>query len=162
MDVDAAEAWRGEVEAFARRLPGAVTVSVLDPEPPPVRTPEPSDASLPALAARTLRRPLRRIRSLTSFSALWAEAATSAAGAGDRAPAGRDEAEIDRPDHDQHEAPADATGDPSGAGGASATRPPRRSLQASKARRRSSRRAIPRQTAPGQRSAICEEAMFEP
>ena len=35
-----AEAWRSEVEAFARRLPGAITVSVLDPEPPPVSTPE--------------------------------------------------------------------------------------------------------------------------
>ena len=112
-----AEAWRSEVEAFARRLPGAVTVSVLGPEPPPVRTPEPSDDPLPALAAREPGRPLRRIRSLTSFSALWAEAAAPAGGAGvvgDRAPAGRDEAEIDRPDHDQHEEPADAAGDPSG------------------------------------------------
>ena len=115
-----AEAWRGEVEAFARRLPGAVTVSVLDSEPPPVGTPEQSDDPLPALAAREPRRALRRIRSLTSFSALWAEAASPAGGAGDRAPAGRDEAGIDRPDHDQHEAPADAAGDPSGADGAPA------------------------------------------
>ena len=118
-----AEAWRGEVEAFARRLPGAVAVSVLDPEPPPARPPERLDDPLPALAARELRRPLRRIRSLTSFSALWAEAASPAGGAGvvgDRAPAGRDEAGIDRPDHDQHEEPADAAGDPSGAGGAPA------------------------------------------
>ena len=115
-----AEAWRGEVEAFARRLPGAVTVSVLDPEPPPARPPERLDDPLPALAARELRRPLRRIRSLTSFSALWAEAVPADGGAGDRAPAGRDEAGIDRPDHDQHEAPADAAGDPSGADGAPA------------------------------------------
>ena len=113
-----AEAWRGEVEAFARRLPGAVTVSVLDPEPPPARPPERLEDPLPALAARELRRALRRIRSLTSFSALWAEAAPADGGAGDRAPAGRDEAGIDRPDHDQHEAPADAAGDTSGADGA--------------------------------------------
>ena len=115
-----AEAWCGEVEAFARRLPGAVTVSVLDPEPPPARPPEPLDDPLPALAAREPGRALRRIRSLTSFSALWAEAeaASRAGGAGDRAPAGRDEAEIDRPDHDQHEEPADAAGDPSSADGA--------------------------------------------
>ena len=116
-----AEAWRGEVEAFARRLPGAVTVSVLDPEPPPVRPPERLDDPLPAPAARELRRPLRRIRSLTSFSALWAEAASPAGGAGvvgDRAPAGRDEVEIDRPDHDQHEEPPDPAGDPSGTDGA--------------------------------------------
>ena len=106
-----AQAWRSEVEAFARRLPGAVTVSVLDPEPPPVRTPEQLDDPLPALAARELRRPLRRIRSLTSFSALWAEAA---------APAGRDETESDRPDHDRHEEPADAAGDPPGTDGAPA------------------------------------------
>ena len=114
-----AEAWRSEVEAFARRLPGAVTVSVLDPEPPPVHAPEPSDDPLPALAARELHRPLRRIRSLTSFSALWAEAG-GAGVVGDRAPAGRDEAEIERPDRDQHEEPADAAGDPAGAGGAPA------------------------------------------
>ena len=113
-----AEAWRDEVEAFARRLPGAVTVSVLDPEPPPARPPEQLDDLPPALAARELRRALRRIRSLTSFSALWAEAAPPRGGTGDRASAGRDEAEIDRPDHDQHEEPADAAGDPSGADGA--------------------------------------------
>ena len=113
-----AEAWRGEVEAFARRLPGAVTVSILDPEPPPARPPERLDDPPPALAVRELRRPLRRIRSLTSFSALWAEAAPADGGAGDRATAGRDGAGIDRPDHDQHEAPADAAGDPSGADGA--------------------------------------------
>ena len=115
-----AEAWRDEVETFARRRPGAVAVSVLDPEPPPARSPERLDDPLPALAARTLRRPLRRIRSLTSFSALWAETAAPAGGAGDRASAGRDEAEVDRPDHDQYEAPADVSGDPSHADGAGA------------------------------------------
>ena len=112
-----AEAWCGEVDALARRLPGAVAVSVLAPEPPPVRPPEQLEAPLPALAARELGRPLRRIRNLTSFSALWAEAASPRGGAGERAPAGRDESGIDRPDHDQHEEPADAARDPSGADG---------------------------------------------
>ena len=117
-----AGAWRGEVEAFARRVPGAVAVSVLDPESSPARPPEGLDGPLPALAARALRRPLRRIRSLTSFSALWAEAgaATPAGAAGARTPASRDEAEIDRPDHDQHETPAGAAGDPRDMGGAAA------------------------------------------
>ena len=114
-----ANAWRGEVDAFARRVPGAVSVSMLDPEPLPVRASAQSDDPPPALAARALRRPLRRIRSLTSFSALWAEAASAPGGAGDRTPAGRDEAAIDRPDHDQHEEPADAAGDPPGAEGVS-------------------------------------------
>ena len=107
-----ADAWRGEVEAFARRVPGAVSVSVLDPEPPPVHAVADSAEPSPALEARELHRPLRRIRSLTSFSALWAEAAPPAGGAGDRAPSARDEAQSDRPDHDQHEEPEDAAGDP--------------------------------------------------
>ena len=110
-----AQAWRSEVDAFARQVPGAVQVSVLDPEPPPVRAPALPDESPPALAARELRRPLRRIRSLTSFSALWAEGAHTTGG---RAPADRDEAVSDRPDHDQHEEPADAGGDASAAEGA--------------------------------------------
>ena len=61
-------------------------------------------------------RPLRRIRQLTSFTALSAEAL--AAGSG-RPAIERDEAEADRPDHDQHEAPADDAGeDTDAAGGA--------------------------------------------
>ena len=60
------------------------------------------------------------MRSLTSFSALWAEAGPGAGGAGGGARTGGDEAGIERPDHDQHEEPADAAGDPSGAEGVSA------------------------------------------
>ena len=111
-----AKEWLGEMRAFARRSPGAVSVSVLDPEPPPVRAPAVSEDVPPALAARELHRPLRRIRSLTSFSALSA-GAHSAAGAGRRSPARREEADVDRPDHDQHEAPADAPGDDTSAPG---------------------------------------------
>ena len=106
------QAWRSEVEAFARRVPGAASVSVLDPEPPPVRAPAQSEGVLPPLAARELRRPLRRTRSLTSFSALSAEAGPAAGDAGGRVRDGRDDAGIDGPDHDQHEEPADAAGDP--------------------------------------------------
>ena len=64
----------------------------------------------PVLAAHELVRPLRRIRSLTSFSALRAET-FAAAGAPDRTRADSDLADIDRPDHDQRVEPVDAAGD---------------------------------------------------
>ena len=102
-----ARAWRAEVEAFARRVPEAVSISVLDPVPPPIRTAAPSEGAPAAVAAREPRRTLRHTRSLTSFSALWAQASFSG-GADDGLPAGRDEMVIDRPDHDQHEEPRDA------------------------------------------------------
>ncbi len=102
-----ARAWRAEVEAFARRVPEAVSISVLDPVPPPIRTAAPSEGAPAAVAAREPRRTLRHTRSLTSFSALWAQASFSG-GADDGLPAGRDEMDIDRPDHDQHEEPRDA------------------------------------------------------
>ena len=100
--------WRGEVEAFARRLPDAVRVTVLDADPPPVRVPAFPEGPPPVLAAREPGRPLRRIRQLTSFTALSAEA--FAAGSGRPAVEGGG-AEVDRPDHDQHEAPADDAGE---------------------------------------------------
>ena len=102
-----ARAWRAEVEAFARRVPEAVSISVLDPVPPPIRTAAPSEGAPPAVAAREPRRTLRHTRSLTSFSALSAQASFSG-GTDDGLPAGRDEMDIDRPDHDQHEEPRDA------------------------------------------------------
>ena len=114
-----AQAWLGEMNAFARRVPGAVSACVLDPEPPPAHAPVLSEESPPVLAAREPRRPLRRIRSLTSFSAL-AAAAPSAGGTLGRLPARRGEADADRPDHDQHETPADAAGADTGAAGAPA------------------------------------------
>ena len=104
--------WRGEVEAFARRLPDAVRVTVLATDPPPVRAPAFPEGPPPVLAAREPGRPLRRIRQLTSFTALSAEA--FAAGSG--RPAVEDGgAEVDRPDHDQYEAPADDAGEDMGA-----------------------------------------------
>ena len=100
--------WRGEVEAFARRLPDAVRVTVLDADPPPVRVPAFPEGPPPVLAVREPGRPLRRIRQLTSFTALSAEAFAARSGR----PAVEDGgAEVDRPDHDQHEAPADDAGE---------------------------------------------------
>ena len=115
-----AREWLGEVEAFARRLPGAVSTTVLDPIPPPVRAPVPPEGALPALAVREPRRPLRRIRSLTSFSALSAGAGSPSLAPG-RSRAGHAEAEVDRPDHDQHQEPVDSTRDDTGAAGAPAS-----------------------------------------
>ena len=108
--------WIGEMEAYARRFPDAISVTVLDPDPPPVHALRLPESQLPALAAREPGRPLRRIRQLTSFTALSAEA--FAAGSVRPAVAG-DDAEVDRPDHDQRAAPADDTGeDVDAAGGA--------------------------------------------
>ena len=109
--------WLDEIEEFARRLPDVVSVTVLGPEPPPFRPLAFSPVAPPSLAARALDRTLRRTRSLTSFTALSAEAAeaaetarTAAVGAGDRGrpPVGSADADVDRPDHDQREAPDDA------------------------------------------------------
>ena len=106
--------WRGEVEAFARRLPDAVRVTVLDANLPPVRAPTFPEGQVRMLAAREPGRSLRHIRQLTSFTALSAEA--PAAGFGRPAVEGGD-AEVDRPDHDQHEAPADDAGEDTDATG---------------------------------------------
>ena len=114
-----AQAWLDEMNAFARRVPGAVSACVLDSEPPPVHAPVLSEESPPVLAAREPRRALRRIRSLTSFSAL-AAAAPSAGGTLNRLPGRRGDANVDRPDYDQHETPADAAGGDTGAAGAPA------------------------------------------
>ena len=97
--------WLGEVEAYARRCPDAVSTRVLDPEAAPGGTSVLSPSPRPALAARELRRPLRRTRQITSFSALSAEIGAADGG---RSPADRDAADFDRPDHDQHEEPGEA------------------------------------------------------
>ena len=110
-----ASAWIGEMEAYAQRFPHAISVAVLDSDPPPVRMPALPEPPPPALAARELGRPLRRIRQMTSFTALSAEA-LSAGGSG-RPRAERDGAEAGRPDHDQHEAPADDLGEEARAAG---------------------------------------------
>ena len=108
--------WIGEVEAYARRFPDAISITVLDPDPPPVYALGLPEGPLSALAARELDRPLRSIRQMTSFSALSAEALAAGGGFG-RSPVGRDEAEVDRPDHDQHEAPAGGAGEEADATG---------------------------------------------
>ena len=88
--------WRDEVQAFADRCPGAVSLSVLDPAE---TRPAPPDAHPPpALAAREPARPLRRIRQMTSFSALSAEGA--------RATGATAHALVDRPDHDAGDTPS--------------------------------------------------------
>ena len=109
-----ARQWREEVEALARRAPGDVSVAWLgDADPAPPRALRPPPGGPPALAARAPRRPLRRVRALTSFTALSAgtwSAGRYAAGAGASPEAGADP---DHPDHDQREAPGEGSdGDP--------------------------------------------------
>ena len=91
-----------EVRALAAPRPEAVSVSV----PAPDGRARPTVLSAPPsapLAARRLDRPLPRTRQLTSFTAL-----SAAAG-----PAGWYAAppDVDRPDHDQHEAAEPAAGE---------------------------------------------------
>ena len=94
-----AKQWLGEIEGYAKRFPDAISMTVLNPFPRPARAAALSEGQMPALAAREPGRALRRIRQLTSFSALCAESG----GAGPRP----DDAEADRPDHDQSELPGD-------------------------------------------------------
>ena len=115
------EQWRAEVEEYARRFPDAISVTGLDPAPrmaPPERSASPEP---PALAARELRRPLLRIRQMTSFSALSAEARATVggvpSGAGSPLPVRPDAADPERPDHDRRATPPrDAWEDADGAG----------------------------------------------
>ena len=111
-----AREWLDEVRALVRRLPDTISATVLDPEPRPPRVLAPRDDARTALAARELHRPLRRVRTPTSFSALSAELHL-AAGDAARSPVGRDAADLDRPDHDQREEPADAAVDEMGTAG---------------------------------------------
>ena len=93
--------WRDEVQAFAVRCPGAVSVNVLEPDEP---RPIPSEVRPPpALEARDPLRPLRRIRQMTSYSALAAEGA--------RATGASAQALVERPDHDAGDAPSPRTGE---------------------------------------------------
>ena len=88
--------WREEAEGLAGRCPEGVSVSVLEPDearsvPAEARPP-------PALEARGPVRPLRRIRQMTSYSALSAEGA--------RATGASAHALIERPDHDAGDVPS--------------------------------------------------------
>ena len=89
-------AWREEVEGLAKRCPEGISVSVLDPDEAPAT--RPAEPRVPALAPRRALRPLRRIRQMTSFSALSAER-THAAGASAHAL-------VERPDHDARDMPS--------------------------------------------------------
>ena len=94
-----------EVRALARPRPHAVSVSALaanERARPTILAAPPS----PPLAARRLGRPLPRTRQVTSFSALSAVAGPPGAYA---APP-----DVERPDHDQHEAAEPASGEPVG------------------------------------------------
>ena len=93
------EALHAEVLVFAGSRPELVSVDVPGGPDEPAR-PTVLAALPPAeLAARRLDRPLPRTRQLTSFSSLTASA-TVGSSASPVAPP-----DVDRPDHDQHEAP---------------------------------------------------------
>ena len=93
--------WRDEVQALAKRCPGAVSVSVLEPDESRPVSPEAHPS--PALEARVPSRPLRRVRQMTSFSALSAEGA--------RATGAAAHALVERPDHDAGDTPSLRTED---------------------------------------------------
>ena len=93
--------WRDEVRAFAARCPSAVSVSALEPDEARPRSPEARPP--PALEARVPVRPLRRIRQMTSYSALSAEGA--------RATGASAHALVERPDHDAGDAPSPRAGE---------------------------------------------------
>ena len=119
--------WRAEVEEYARRFPEAISVTGLDAPPHTARPEHAAPGEPPALAARELRRPLRRIRQMTSFSALSAEARSTGGnantGAGSLLPATPGHADPERPDHDRQEAPPRGVRDDvDGAGGAGGER----------------------------------------
>ena len=93
--------WRDEVRAFAERCPGAVSVGGLEPDEP---RPMPAEARPPpALEARGPVRPLRRIRQMTSYSALSAKGA--------RATGVSAHALVERPDHDAGDVPSPRAGE---------------------------------------------------
>ena len=112
-----ASQWRAEVDAFARRLPEAVSVVEIGPAPLPSRALALSEAPRPALAALEPARALRRVRSLTSFSALLSDLPSSADDPG-RSRLGANDADVDRPDHDQRVEPGSVEGDAPDAVGA--------------------------------------------
>ena len=109
--LDASE-WRAEVDAFARRLPGAISVAEIESTPIPIRALAMSVAPRPALAALDPARPLRRVRSLTSFSALLSDI-PAPAGDPERSRVRAHEVDVDRPDHDQSVEPESVEDDAS-------------------------------------------------
>ena len=113
--------WRAEIDAFVRRLPEAISVVEIASAPIPVRAPATSGAARPALAALDPARPLRRVRSLTSFSALLSDMPAPAGDPG-RSRVGEVDAGVDRPDHDQSVEPDSVEDDASDSVGAGRAR----------------------------------------
>ena len=93
------EALHAEVRSFAGSRPELVSVGVPGGPDEPARPTVLAALPPSVLAARRLDRPLRRTRQLTSFSALTATATVGSTGSPVAPP------DVDRPDHDQHEAP---------------------------------------------------------
>ena len=89
------EAWLGEVQQFVDAQPDAISTSVLrDTTAVPRRLYETLELpGLEPLAARTLGRPLQRIRQRTSFSALTSDMGAAMTSA--------EHEDVDHPDHDQ-------------------------------------------------------------
>ena len=163
-------AWRAEVEEYARRFPEAISVTALDAGSRAPRPRRAAASASAALAARELDRPLRRIRRMTSFSALSAEARSSraraGAGAGQPSLPEPDHADPDRPDHDRHRAPPpDGREDADGAVGEEAERTaftfPRGPVAGSCLHRIFERLDDPARAAPGESDpdAICRNAL---
>ena len=96
-----AEAWRQQVAALAEEHPEAIGVSELIAAPAAFR--RNADAQ-PALAARRFERPLLRLRQMTSYSALEADAGAAVSAT--------EHAQVERPDHDQREEAVLAVQDP--------------------------------------------------
>ena len=92
--------WHAEVEAFANRIPGAVSVRMIDEPPDDEAEPATGDEPAEPMKARKLERPLERIRQRTSYSALSAGGGVFA----------RDRDDVDLPDEEdaaaEEEAPA--------------------------------------------------------
>ena len=107
------EAWRRNLQALEAAHPGAIAVTDLAPTPP-AAPPAPGVAPLPA-KARSLRRRLRRVRQMTSYSAL--------AGGSGAAASLAEHLEVARPDHDQREDVALADADETEAAHAEPTAP---------------------------------------
>ena len=92
------EAWLSEVQQFANAQPDAISTSVLrGATAVPVGLYETLELpGLEPLAARSLRRPLQRIRQRTSFSALTSDMGAAVTSA--------EHEDVDQPDHDQDDA----------------------------------------------------------
>ena len=107
-----ASQWRAEIDAFARRLPEAVSVTEIGSTPVPIRALAMSEAPRPTLAALEPARALRRVRSLTSFSALLSDMAATIDDPG-RSSVRQSDVDVDRPDHDQRVEPESVADDAS-------------------------------------------------